>query len=125
MSDALRDELLAEMQAVQTVDCHSHTVLRRDYYAAGPRSLFNLSSYFDRDIASVTGHGPAELYADCESDEERWAKLRGVLAKARNVTYWRHNLVAFRELFGLEGEDGARSTTPCVSARPIPTGTTT
>ncbi len=105
MNDALRDELVAEMEAIQTVDCHSHTALRAKYYEAGPRSLFTISSYFDRDIQSVTGRGTQELYEGCETDEQRWERLKPVLAKARNVSYWRHNLVAFKALFDLRDDE--------------------
>ena len=41
----LRDRLLEEMRAIRTVDCHSHTCLRRDYYRM-ERNLFSLRSYF-------------------------------------------------------------------------------
>ena len=105
MPSALRDELLAVMENVQTVDCHSHTASREQYYEAAPLSIFNLSSYFFRDIESVTSVAPATLYEGCESDEQRWERLKDVLAKARNVSYWRHNIVAFQALFGLEGDD--------------------
>jgi len=95
---ALRDRLLAEMRAVRTVDCHSHTMLRSDYYETGPFDLFTLTSYFERDLASTAGAG---LYQGAADDEERWQRLKGVLAKTRNVSYWRHNLVVYTELFGL------------------------
>ena len=99
--DDLRDRLLAEMRAIRTVDCHSHTCLRRDYYAQGPRSLFDLMSYFERDLQGVAGCTSAELYADAVSDEERWNRLKRVIASARNVSYWRHNVTVYRELFGM------------------------
>lgn len=105
MSKALRDELIATMESVQTVDCHSHTASREQYYKAAPLGLFNLTSYFQRDIESVTGLPPSQFYADCDTDEERWGKLKNVLAKARNVSYWRHNIVAFQALFGLQDDD--------------------
>jgi predicted TIM-barrel fold metal-dependent hydrolase len=105
MPRTFRDDLLAEMQDLRTVDCHSHTCLRSEYYEAGPRSLFGLGSYFDRDIQSVTGKATGDLYADCESDQERWQRLRGVLDRARNVSYWRHNVLTFQELFDLQDDD--------------------
>ncbi|MGD9497294.1 MAG: amidohydrolase family protein [Armatimonadota bacterium] len=105
MASALRDELLAAMQSTRTVDCHSHTASREQYYQAAPLSIFTLSSYFFRDIESVTGLAPAKLYEGCRSDQQRWERLKGVLAKARNVSYWRHNILAFQALFGLEGDD--------------------
>ncbi|MEA3403490.1 MAG: amidohydrolase family protein [Armatimonadota bacterium] len=105
MSEALRDELLARMRSVQTVDCHSHTTLRSQYYQAGPRSLFTLMSYFERTIGSVTGGGSGELYEGCETDEQRWQRLKPVLQKARNISYWRHHIVTYQELFDLADDD--------------------
>jgi len=98
----LRQELLAAMEGLKTVDCHSHTRLRRTYYEGNGFDLFTLTSYFERDIASTAG-GP--IYQGATSDEERWSRLKAVLLKSRNVSYWRHNLVVYQELFGLqEGE---------------------
>jgi len=105
MNRQFRERLLTEMEALQTVDCHSHTCLKREYYEAGPRSLFDLNSYFARDIQSVTGQTPEQMYAECDSDEQRWQRLKRVLDKARNVSYWRHNMVAFQGLFDLEDDE--------------------
>ncbi len=105
MSHAFREELLAQMAALETVDCHSHTVSEEEYNQAAPRSLFALPSYFDRDIASVTGQTGDEMYAECTCDEERWERLNSVLTRARNVSYWRHNLVAFKGLFDLTDDE--------------------
>lgn len=105
MNEHFRHELLEWMRSLETVDCHSHTCLRREYYKAGPRTLFNLMSYFERDIQGTTGKSSAELYQEARSDEERWQILKGVLARTRNVSYWRHNLVMYQELFGLQDEE--------------------
>ena len=101
-TSSLRDRLLADMRAVKTVDCHSHTMLRREYYDAGGFGLFSLTSYFERDIASTAG---GNLYQGAADDQERWQRLKGVLAKSRNVSYWRHNLTVYRELFGLNDSE--------------------
>jgi predicted TIM-barrel fold metal-dependent hydrolase len=105
MKDGLREELLHEMESIRTVDCHSHTQLRRDYYRSGEKNLFNMMAYFERDIQSVTGKSSAQLYADASSDEERWEILKGVLSRSRNVSYWRHNIVVYQGLFGLEDDE--------------------
>lgn len=105
MNHSLRDRLLEAMQDLRTVDCHSHTCLRQEYYRSGRKDLFTLMSYFERDLQGTTGQSSGQLYAQASSDEERWAILKGVLARTRNVSYWRHNLVMYRELFGLEGEE--------------------
>jgi len=99
----LRDRLLDEMRAIRTVDCHSHTCLRRDYYAMPERSLFTMMSYFDREIANATGKSLGQLVEGAQSDDERWERLRPILARTRNVSYWRHNLVTYQGLFELQG----------------------
>jgi len=96
----LRQRLLAAMERVRTVDCHSHTMLEREYRKAGGFNLFNLMAYFGRDIVGVLG-----TTLPGGSDDERWATLKAVLEKARNVSYWRHNVVTYRRLFGLRGEE--------------------
>ncbi len=97
-----RLELMAEMTGLKTVDCHSHTALESEYREAVPLSLFSMGSYFDRDIQSTLHfEGGGGLYNGCTSDAQRWARLRGILDKARNVSYWRHNIVAYQGLFGL------------------------
>ena len=105
MNDGFRKELLDMMQEIQTVDCHSHTCLKREYYKSGQRDLFNLMSYFERDIQSTTEKSSDQLYAETKSDEERWQIFKGVLDRTRNVSYWRHNMVVYRELFGLEDDE--------------------
>ena len=105
MSNKFREELLEAMQEIRTIDCHSHTSLKSDYYNAGQRDLFNLMSYYEREIDSATGKGPEELYAGAGSDAERWERLKPVVERTRNVSYWRHNIVMYREVFGLEDED--------------------
>ncbi len=105
MAETLREELLAEMQALRTVDCHSHTCLEKEYRDAAPLTLFSLMSYFERDINSVTGKSSAQLYEGAETDAQRWAALKAVLERARNVSYWRHNVVVYRELFDLPDEE--------------------
>ena len=99
----LRDRLLGEMRVLRTVDCHSHTNLRRDYYAT-ERNLFTMRSYFNREIQAQLDLPDQEyeaVYGDCRTDEERWERLRSVVEQAGNTSYWRHNLVVYREFFDL------------------------
>jgi len=105
MPTPFRARLLEEMRTLRTVDCHSHTALRSEYYAAGERTLFSLMSYFEREVDSVTGGGSGQLYAGTATDEERWQRLKPVLQRAGTTSYWRHNIVVYRELFGLEDDD--------------------
>lgn len=103
--ESLRQELLETMESLYTVDCHSHTVLRRDYYRMGPRDLFSLMAYFNRDIEGTAGRPLEALCREAKSDEERWRILKGVLERAGNVSYWRHNIVTYQRLFGLQEDD--------------------
>ena len=99
----LRDRLLEEMRAIRTVDCHSHTNLQSEYYAA-ERNLFSMRSYFNREITALTGATGQEfedVYGAGASDTECWALLRRAIQSAGNTSYWRHNLVTYRRFFGL------------------------
>jgi len=98
--DGLRQRLLSEARGIRTVDSHSHTYPRRVYYEKGPFDLFSLMHYFERDIASAMG--TTAIYKGTKTDEERWLRLRVVLEKSRNVSYWRHNLIVYQMLFGLK-----------------------
>ena len=102
---ALRDRILAEMESLRTVDCHSHTALKSEYYGQMQPSLFSMMAYHEREIASATGMGSPQLYDGAESDEERWQRLKPALLRTRNESYWRHNIVTYRALFDFEGED--------------------
>ena len=99
---SVRERILEELEALETVDCHSHTMLKSEYYAhENGLGLFDLMGYFARDIAATAGTG----FPKGASDEERWRFLKEVLAKARNVSYWRHVIVSLQGLFGLEDDD--------------------
>jgi len=105
MSNSLRDRLLEQMKAIRTVDCHSHTALRRDYYKIRQRSLFTMMAYFEREIQNATGKSSSKLYEGAKSDDERWERLKPVLDRCRNTSYWRHNIVTYRELFDFEDNE--------------------
>jgi hypothetical protein len=105
MSNSFREELLEAMQGIKTIDCHSHTTLKSGYYNAGQLNLFNLMSYYEREIHSATGKGLGELCADAKTDAERWQILKSVVERTHNVSYWRHNVVMYREIFGMEDDD--------------------
>lgn len=96
---SLRDDLLAEMRSVRTVDCHSHTASKAEYGQEAPLDLFRLQAYFPREIEAIAGPDP---YAGADSDEERWRRLEAILDKARNTSYWRHNMMMYWRLFGLD-----------------------
>ena len=98
----LRDRLLEEMRSLRIVDCHSHTALESAYYQM-ERNLFSLRSYFNREIQAQLDL-PGQEYEDVyggKSDQERWDLLKSVVECAGNTSYWRHNLVVYRKLFGL------------------------
>lgn len=78
-------------------------------------------SYFERDFAGALGMGSAEAYREARSDADRWEVLRGVLARCRNVSYWRHNLVMYQHLFDLGdaelGDANWERVNECIKAR--------
>lgn len=101
----LRDDLLAHLSSLPVVDCHSHTKLKREYYAQGPYDLFSMTAYFQREIAAIAPLLPGPCLDPAAPDEERWCHLREILRHTRNMSYWRHNLVTYRALFGLEDDE--------------------
>lgn len=100
--ESLRQEFLAAMRECEVVDTHSHTRFPDRYYAEGPYDLFSLNSYFERDIVGLLGKDP---YHGCSTDEEKWERLRTALYKGQNITYWRHNIVAFKKYFDFTDDD--------------------
>ena len=82
--DRFRQSILAELERLSTVDCHSHTRLQRVYSEEGPFDLFSMTSYFERDMISTGGEG---IYKGAKTDEERWQRLKPILDRARNVSY--------------------------------------
>jgi len=100
----LRDEMLALLESLPVVDCHSHTRLKRDYVAGGPWNLFQMTAYFDREVGAIAPTLPRQMGPN-PSEQQRWEFLREILKRARNESYWRHNLVVHRDLFGLEDEE--------------------
>jgi len=103
-SKELRQRLLQQMEGLSTVDCHSHTALSTEYYEKRI-DLFNLMAYFARDINGINEQFGRTSFGGLADDETRWEALKDILDRARNVSYWRHNLVMYQELFGLEDEE--------------------
>ncbi len=90
------------MRSIKTVDCHSHTMSRAEYQTSAPLDLFRIQSYFGREIEALVGPDP---YPGAENDEERWQRLRAILDRTRNTSYWRHNMVMYWRLFGLDDSE--------------------
>jgi predicted TIM-barrel fold metal-dependent hydrolase len=123
------------MQALATVDCHSHTMLRREYEAQAERSLFTLLAYFTRDVAGMadtastvgrTGRagragmrgGPDKDALGAGADDEtRWGVLREALRRGRNVSYWRHHILTYQGLFDLAEDDVTDDNWAALNAR--------
>ena len=105
MPEGLRDRLLAELDSIRTVDCHSHTCVSTGYADAAPLDLFRLMSYFAREIEGVLGVAPDQAYSDTKSDAEKWEVLKGVVERCRNESYWRHNVVTYQQLFDLKDSE--------------------
>ncbi len=97
-----RQKLLDELQGIKTVDSHSHTRLKSEYYADGPFDLFTLTSYFERDIQTSAR---TAIYEGAHDDRQRWQRLKTALTKAQNVSYWRHNIMVYQNLFNMQGDE--------------------
>ena len=104
-STELRNRLFDEIQSIPVIDSHWHTMTERQYRESGGTDLFRLWAYFVRDIQSTSGKGTPEVFRDAKTDEEKWQILRPILDRAGNVSYYRHNLVVYRDLFGLEDDE--------------------
>ena len=103
-SSQLRQRLIDHMEGIRTVDCHSHTALSTEY-SQQQHDLFNLMAYFARDIAGIVGQLKLPALGALPDDAARWSALKDILDRSRNVSYWRHNMVMYRELFGLDDSD--------------------
>ena len=102
---SFRERLLEEMAALRTVDCHSHTVGRREYEAQPEHSLFTMLAYFNRDMAGMSGTPDKDLYRGSTDDAVRWPILRDALRRGRNVSYWRHHILTYQGLFDFPDDD--------------------
>lgn len=107
-----RERILEELESLETVDCHSHTMLRRDYYGVdGGHDLFGIMGYFSRDIHSTAG---GDIYKGARTDEERWARLRAVLARACQQAHTR--------ILPIDYDPSPRSETGCSGWVQFPDG---
>jgi len=100
---AVRQEILDLLTSLRTVDGHSHTALRSQYESHLPKRLFDYMGYFGRELAYLAETAYKAPAPD--DDEAAWKRLRHALERAANVTYWRHVLVTFREIFGFEYDE--------------------
>ena len=90
---------------MRTVDCHSHTVGRREYEAQPEHSLFTMLAYFNRDMAGMSGAPDKDLYGGSTDDATRWEIMREALRRGRNVSYWRHHILTYQGLFDFPDDD--------------------
>ena len=102
-NEGLAQAILAEIESLRAVDCHSHTFSRREYYEKGPYDLFSIPSPFEAWHVFPEAKGP--VFAEDMSDGDKWRKLKGLLEGLSNTTMWRHKIVMFRSLFGLEDHE--------------------
>ena len=105
MSSGLRDRIHAEMESLHTIVCHSHTSLKSEYNAHGGLDLFSLMAYYEREINMATGVGSGQLYDGCATDKDRWERLKPVLLRTRNESYWRHNIFTYKAVFDFADDD--------------------
>ncbi len=70
----LKREILSELEALVTGDCHSHTFSRRQYYDSGPYDRFNMPSPFEMWHVFPETTGP--LSDKNVDDSKKWRRLR-------------------------------------------------
>ena len=102
-STQLRQRLLDHMQSLRTVDCHSHTALSTEYREQ-KLNLFNMMAYFARDIGGITEQLKVRGIGG-QDEKAQWEALKAILDRSRTVSYWRHNIVMYQELFGLPDDE--------------------
>ncbi len=97
----LWQRLYSEICKIRVIDSHWHTCTQREYEQRGGHDLFSLWAYFNREILALTGVEADAYFAQAKSDRQKWQLLKPLLARAGNTSYYRHNVVAYQELFGL------------------------
>lgn len=100
---ALKQEILSELEALRTVDCHSHTFSQRRYHDSGPYNLFNMPSPFE--MWHVFPEATEPLFNNNVDDGQKWRRLKGFLERSGNTTMWRQKIAMFRLLFDLQDDD--------------------
>jgi len=97
-----------EIEKIRVIDSHSHMTSEENYYKQN-LSIFNMVSYYGRDIQSTAGKAVGELLHGAKADEEKWKRFSEVILKTEAVSYFRHNLIAYQDLFGLKGDLTAKN----------------
>ena len=92
----------AEIEKIRVIDSHSHMTSEQNYYQQS-LSIFNMVSYFGRDIQS-TSDGPLgdSLTAE-KTEDDRCERFYEITQRNEATSYFRHNLIAYQDLFGLKG----------------------
>jgi len=102
-SVGIKGEILSELEQLQPLDAHSHTLTKEEYYEKGPYHLFNMPSPYEMwHIFPEASSDIQPVFDDALTDAEKWTRLKGFLMRSRNTTMWRHKLLMYRLLFGLE-----------------------
>lgn len=101
-SSSLWQRLHKEIQKTRVVDCHSHMMSRESYYAGPVPDLFKVTGYFSRDMWTILGEEAFSRFQNLTNDEGRWQALRHALSAGQNVSYWRHCVVGYQQLYGLK-----------------------
>ena len=74
---SVKQEILEQLESIQTVDCHSHTGSEATYKESPPQHLFHLLGYFKREVSYITG---LPYRGELPEGTDRKAALRQALA---------------------------------------------
>jgi predicted TIM-barrel fold metal-dependent hydrolase len=111
-----KQEILEYIESIKIVDQHEHLSLpfMREGNFENDLPYFLTNTYLGGDMWAIgfpTQSITPEKYRylekplDEDQSEERWNELKPYLEKLRNTIYYRHLLIALRDLYGFEGEE--------------------
>jgi len=112
----VKEEISEHLEGVKIVDQHEHlsSPLMREGNFEIDLPYFLTNTYLGGDLwaigfprESITPEKYKYLEKPLGEDqsEERWNELRPYLEKVRNTIYYRHLLIALRDLYGFQGEE--------------------
>jgi uncharacterized protein len=104
MTPNLERDLLAEIEAITTIDAHEH-LPPEESRLKEPRDFYSLFEHYCADDLMSCGATPADmtLFADRTVPlETRWARFRPFLSKIRTGGYTRSALIVVRDLLGFD-----------------------
>ncbi|MEW6355362.1 MAG: amidohydrolase family protein [Planctomycetota bacterium] len=93
----------SEIEKIWVIDSHSHLTSEENYYKQN-LSVFNMVSYFGRDIQSTSTGPLADTLPTAKTEEDKVERFLEIVRRTEAVSYFRHNIIAYQDLFGLKGD---------------------